>query len=79
MGGRPFSDGDRIGFSPGTKILDRHKESFDGARDSWLRKQKESPGKQRNGVFPVLSEAFEVEDNGLEPMTYALPARRSPN
>ena len=21
----------------------------------------------------------EVEDNGLEPMTYALPARRSPN
>ena len=25
------------------------------------------------------SEVCEMEDNGLEPMTYALPARRSPN
>ena len=40
----------------------------------------ENPVKQgENCVSAVFYGVSGMEDNGLEPMTYALPARRSPN
>ena len=33
----------------------------------------------RKKPLVISQAAWKVEDNGLEPMTYALPARRSPN
>ena len=40
-----------------------------------LENHEKSRGSQSTSGFDLP----EVEDNGLEPMTYALPARRSPN
>ena len=42
--------------------------------------QQKNPRKAgSNASFIVVNDEGQMEDNGLEPMTYALPARRSPN
>ncbi len=32
-----------------------------------------------SAAFPSILNGFEVEDNGLEPMTSCMPCKRSPN
>lgn len=50
-----------------------------GARKVSQRANENPPNTEGKIVSPVFSGSLQMEDNGLEPMTYALPARRSPN